>query len=105
MDPPEVADHECVAAVRLVGRPVGQAQVPGGVFVSRVLREVRVLVRGARLDLAPVAVEHVLAGLDEARDVLNGSLVEGVARHATSIRPVATRSPAGGISGATVHRS
>ena len=61
VDAPEVAVDERVAALRLIGRPVGEAQVPGRVVVPGVGREEPVLVLGARLGFAPVALEDVLA--------------------------------------------
>ena len=81
----EVADHERVAALGLIGRAIGQADMPRGVVVPRMPGEVGVLVFGARLGLAPVAVEDVLARLDELLDVRDGLLVERVAGHAPSI--------------------
>jgi hypothetical protein len=49
MDAPEVADDERVAALGLVGRPIGQAQVPGGVSIPVVLGKVGILVVGVGL--------------------------------------------------------
>ena len=61
----EVAVDERVPRLGLVVGAVGEPEVPLGVLVPGVGLEERVLVVGARLDVAPVAVEHVLAGVDE----------------------------------------
>jgi hypothetical protein len=47
--------------------------------------EKAVLVLGARLDLAPVAFEHVLAGIDHAPCVSDGPPIELVGRHRPSM--------------------
>src|SRR5215207_2911652 len=65
MDAAEIAVDERVPGLRLVGSSVGEAEMPSPVLVPRVLLQERVLVIGARLGLAPVAVEHVLASPDE----------------------------------------
>ena len=93
MDPPEVAHDEGVAALGLVGRALGQAEVPGGVLLPGVLREIGVLGVGARLDLTPVAVEHVLAGLDEVSRVLDGRVVARVLGHGGGVWRVESRRP------------
>ena len=49
---PEVAMHERVPGLGLVGGAVGEAEVPPGVVAPRVRGEELVLVRGARLHLA-----------------------------------------------------
>ena len=60
VDPPEVAEDERVARLRLVRCPVGQAEVPRAVLVPVVRVEVAVLVVGPRLPGAPVAPDDVL---------------------------------------------
>ena len=72
VDPPEVAVDERVAGLRLAGRALGQPDVPERVILPRVLLEEGVLVLGARLDLAPIAVQHVLARVDEPPRVRQG---------------------------------
>jgi hypothetical protein len=68
--PPEVAIHEPVSSFRLIGRALGEPEMPVGVLVPRVRVEEGALVLGRRLDLAPAApgrtggsrsgLEHVL---------------------------------------------
>ena len=53
--------------MRLVARALGQAEVPRGVLLPRVPLQVGVLGSGARLHLAPVAVEDVLPRVDQGR--------------------------------------
>ena len=53
---------------------LGEAEVPGGVVVPRVGVEEGVLVVGGRLRVAPVAREHVLAGIDQLAAVLTAAL-------------------------------
>jgi two-component system OmpR family sensor kinase len=65
VDAPEVPVDEGVPGLRLVGGPLGQPEVPAGVLVPRVPVQVGVLIARARLDLPPVAVEHVLTAVDE----------------------------------------
>src|SRR6186997_2776106 len=61
MHPPKVAEHECVPSFRAVRSAFGEAELPRRILLPRVTLEERVLVIGARLDLAPVAVQDVLA--------------------------------------------
>ena len=83
MDPLEVAEHERIAAFRLVGRADGQTKMPCGVLVPVVLGEVGVLRVGVGLDVAPVAAQHVPTRLDQLAGVLDGCVVEVVLRHTT----------------------
>src|SRR5439155_19516424 len=80
MDPSEVAEHECIARLRPVGRSIGQAQVPDGVLVPGVGPEEAVLVISLGLDLAPVAVQDVLPRVDELSRVSDGPSVQCVTR-------------------------
>src|SRR4029079_16456158 len=82
MDALEVPEDERVAGLGLVAGAVGQAQVPPGVLVPGVGLQEGVLVVGGRGDFAPVAVEHVLAGVDELARVRHGASVERVRGHA-----------------------
>ena len=61
--------------------PPGQPQVPGAVGIPGVRLEEVVLVLGARLNVAPDALEHVVVGVDQASCVGDGSLVEEIVRH------------------------
>src|SRR4029453_16707719 len=58
----EVAVDKGVPGLGLVGGAVGEGQVPLGVLLPGVGLQVGVLVVGAGLDVAPDALEHVLAG-------------------------------------------
>ena len=92
MDSPEVAVDECVARLRAIACPVGESQVPIGVLIPRVALEERVLPITPRLDVAPIAVEHVLPRLDEIVRLAQRGFVEGI----RSSHPEAT-SPGGGL--------
>lgn len=61
----EVAKDERVPGLSLVIRAIGETEMPAGVVVPGVLLQVLVLLAGARLDLAPVAGQDVLALVDE----------------------------------------
>src|SRR5262249_43764651 len=82
VQPAVVAVHERVARLRAVVRALGQAEVPARVLLPRVALEVRVLGVGARLHLAPLAVEHVLPRVDQVAGELDRGRVHGVAGHA-----------------------
>src|SRR4051794_41669393 len=71
--------------------------MPGRVLVPRVRVEERVLVGGPRLDRTPLAVEDVLAGVDELARALHAALVDRVAGHRPGLprRPTAYAAPAG----------
>jgi hypothetical protein len=62
----EVAVRERVPGLGLAGGAVGERQVPSGVFVPRVRLEEGVLLTGTGLDLSLVAVQHVLAAVNES---------------------------------------
>src|SRR4051812_43994812 len=65
--------------------------MPGRVLVPRVRLEDRVRVGRPRLDRTPLAVEDVLAGVDELARALHAALVDRVAGHRLGLprRPVA----------------
>src|SRR5688572_19065835 len=65
VDASEVAVHERVAGLGAVVGPLGEPEVPGGVLLPGVALQVVVLRLRPWLDLAPVAVEDVLAALDQ----------------------------------------
>src|SRR5437762_11600685 len=48
--------------------------------------QIRVLIIGSRLNLAPIAVLHILARVDEAPSVRYRFLVDGVRRHSISMK-------------------
>ncbi len=81
VDAPEVPVHEGVPCLRLVGGPLGQAEVPAGVLFPGVPLQVGVLVARAGLDVPPVAVEHVLTAVDEVLGLRHRVGVDGIRSH------------------------
>ncbi len=63
--------------------------MPGRVVVPAVGLEERVLVLGARLDVTPIAVEDVLAGVDERPGVGHRLGVDGVGGHDRDLPAIA----------------
>jgi len=86
MDAAEVAIHECVTALGLVGRTLRKAEMPFGVVVPGVGFQERVLILRSRLDLTPIAVENVLAGFDETASVRNCPPIDRIRGHEVSMR-------------------
>jgi hypothetical protein len=78
MQAAEVAVHERVSGLRVLGRPVRETQMPLGVVVPGMGLEEGVLLAGARLDVPPVALEDVLARLDQPPGAGDCPLVDGV---------------------------
>ena len=74
----EVSVDECVARFGLLRGALREAEMPLGVLVPRVRSEECILVLGLGLDLAPVAVEHVLAPTDETPRPSDRSFVHNV---------------------------
>jgi hypothetical protein len=89
--PAEVAEHEGVPRLGLLGRAHGQSEVPLGVAVPAVPVEVVVLSGGVGLDVAPPARHHVLAGVDHLLGLGHPGGIDLVAGHAYS----STVGPAG----------
>src|SRR5260370_3485974 len=90
MDPAKVPINERVAALGVVGRCLVEAEVPRGVFSPGVSFKERVLIIRLGLNFAPVAVEHVLASVDQTASICDCVLIDRVRRHEISMR--ATRS-------------
>src|SRR6185437_4243980 len=65
VQPLEIAVDECVPGLGVIAGTVGEPEMPAGVFLPGVRLQEGVLLLRARLDLAPVAVEYVLPGVDE----------------------------------------
>src|SRR3954447_12614862 len=86
MQPPQVPVHEGVPGLRPVLRAVREAEVPRPVLLPRVGLQVRVLGGGVRLDVAPLAVEHVLPCLDQLLRASDRPLVDRIGRHAGALR-------------------
>jgi len=82
MDAAEVAEHERVTCLGLVGRALGQAQMPGGISIPAVPLEVGVLRCRVRLDDTPIAIQHVLLAFDELPGVVDARLIQRIRRHA-----------------------
>lgn len=61
MDAPEVAVNDPVSSFRLLIGSLGELQVPGGVVIPRMRFQEGGLVLGAWLDIAPLALEDILA--------------------------------------------
>src|SRR5688572_22642948 len=78
VDPPEVAVDERVPCLGLIGGAFGQPEMPQRVLVPRMALQVGVLIISTRLNLAPVAVEHILASVDQRAGVGDGGAVERV---------------------------
>src|SRR5262249_33547400 len=96
VDPAEVAVDEGVTRLPPVVRTLRQPEVPLRVLLPGVVREVGVLGVGLRLHAAPLAVQHVLARLDQLAGTGDGPLVDRVARHRRYLRRpqiVLTRPP------------
>ena len=85
---PEVAVDEGMARLRFVCGTFRQAQMPLPVLVPGVGLEKGVFVRRGRLDVAPVAVEDVLAALDQPTGIRDRVLVDGVGGDDTLLRPL-----------------
>jgi hypothetical protein len=81
MDAAEVPVDEAISRLGLVGRTVGESEVPFSIFIPGMRSQEDVLVLGARLTLTPVAIEDVLASVYEAPRSLNGLRVDGVRGH------------------------
>ena len=81
VDSPEIPVHKRVSGLRFVARAVGEPQMPRGVLVPRVRLQEGILVIGARLNLAPLALEYVLVRVDEPPRMCDGVPVDGVGGH------------------------
>lgn len=75
MDTTKVSVDERVPGLGVVVGTLGEAEVPLGVLLPRVRLQESVLVVGAGLHLTPVAVEHVLVGIDEVLRAGDSALV------------------------------
>ena len=99
VDAAEVAVHEGVAGLGLVGGTHRQPEVPGAVLLPVVGLQEGVLGLGVGLDVAPVAPEDVLPGLDQLLGLGHRGLVQLVLRHdgisARSGRPLLVAAPRG----------
>ena len=78
MDAAEVPVHERVPRLGLLRGALGEPEVPLPVLVPRVRLQEGVLGVSAWLDVAPLAPEDVLTGLDELPRVRDRTFVYGV---------------------------
>src|SRR6266508_4621174 len=78
----EVAVDKRVARLRLLGRTLGEAEMPGGVFVPGVRFEEFVLLPCARLHVLPARAENVLACVDQLLRMPDSVRVQCVGGHA-----------------------
>jgi hypothetical protein len=80
--PAEIADHERISSFRLLSDTSGEAEMPGGVLLPGMPFQKGVLGIRARLHFTPVAVEHVLLGVDQPAAVAHRGFIQRVLRHA-----------------------
>src|SRR5206468_242038 len=82
METAEVAVDKRVARLRLLRGALGQAEMPGGVFLPGMRLQERVLLPCARLHVLPTRAEHVLARVDQPLRMPDRVLVHRVGGHA-----------------------
>src|ERR687891_415869 len=81
MDTTEVSIDERISGLGVVFGAVGEPEMPFGIFIPGVRLQEGVLVGGAGLDVAPIAVEYVLVGIDESSRSCYGVVVDRVRSH------------------------
>ena len=81
----EITVDEGVSSFRLLRGPFRETEMPLTIFILGVRLQKCVLVAGVRLDVAPVAVEDVLATLDQALCPRDRPFVHGVVGHARQL--------------------
>ena len=92
----EVAVDEGVPRLGVVVGAIGEPEMPPGVFLSRVRFQKGVLLAGAGLDLTPIAVEHVLAAVNELLCPRHAIWIHRIRSHRTVLpRYQACTPPAG----------
>jgi hypothetical protein len=97
MDTPKVPIDERVPGLGVVGRTRSEPQMPLGVVIPGVRRQEGVLLLGAGLHLAPLAVEHVLVRVDQPSGSRHRALIDRVGSHGRILvepLPLFKRSPA-----------
>src|SRR5450432_535318 len=87
MDTAKVPVDERVPGLGLVGGAIGQAEMPACVLVPRVRLQEGVLILGLGLAGPPVAVEHVLACVDELPRPRHRALIHRVGGHQIIMPP------------------
>src|ERR1022692_510192 len=81
MDAAKVPVDERIPCLGLIGGTIGQAEMPRCVLVPRVRLQEGVLIVGLGLAGPPVAVEHVLACVDELPRPRHRALIDRVGSH------------------------
>ena len=106
----EVAVDEGVPGLGVVPGAIGEPEMPPGVFLPRVRFQEGVLPAGAGLDLTPIAVEHVLAAVNELLCPRHAIWIHRIRSHRTVLpryqacTPPAARQ-ATGVAGDPQHHS
>src|SRR4029450_4748789 len=77
----KVAIYERVPCLGPLSYTFGEPEMPCRVFLPGMPLEECVLVIGAWLHLAPIAVQYVLPGIDEPAAVLHSGLIHRIFRH------------------------
>src|SRR5439155_12703729 len=88
----KVAEHEGIAAFRLVRCAIGEREVPGRVLRPTMSLEERVLLGRAWLDVSPPAAHPVLTGVDQIPSLSDSPLVYQVRGHELNLPKIGTRS-------------
>jgi hypothetical protein len=81
VDTAEVSVDERVPGLGVVAGPLGEPEMPLGVFLPRVRFQERVLLGCSWLGLAPVTVEHDLTAVDELPRPSHGVRIHTVGSH------------------------
>jgi hypothetical protein len=76
MDPTEVSVDEAVPGLGVIVGTLGQPEMPCGVLIPGMGLQEGVLVVGAGLTIAPVAVDYVLASVNQSARLCDRLLVE-----------------------------
>src|SRR5829696_7021130 len=86
------AVYACVTGLRLIRGALGKAEVPGGILLPRVALQEGVLGISAWLHVTPIAVQHVLPGIDQPAAEVYYGLVQCVPRHVVTRLPESRQS-------------
>jgi hypothetical protein len=88
VDATEVPVDERVPGLGLVLGTLGEPEVPFGVLLPGVRLQERVLRRRTRLNVTPIAVEDILAGVDQPPGARYGAVVDRVRGDSAYPQPV-----------------
>lgn len=78
MDTAKVSIDERVPGLGLLRSSISEAEMPFGELIPGMGSQIGVLLVGARLNLSPVALEHVLPSVDESFSACDGAIVHRV---------------------------